>query len=402
MPYELGINQILNPSSQPVPFHWQQVDQRLSGILQSKVSAEIRELITDDVGHIRFQNMHNGNSMTVPSQRLRMHRLRTEEWAARLYEGYCEIWQTQRMPISAEFLRGIVKNAISVLCSARVGAVTDELVSEQHRTGSDANWLKPALEAFKRALQMLEHNWNQTAEFDAKTVQYMLLEAPENTATKIAAREIITARARVRTLEAMIASIEARIAMAEQALNGMLMANTPPYRKSSVKQSLSRLKTERTGLRSSLDQWQNRMQAALLNAENAQAVDAAGAPARSTSPNTREAKEKVMSGRARRGSRRTKAKRTARKRQRAKAIRVPPYRSEWKRGTKALLIEDSKMPVLEICRRLDDDAIKLPKKWTVGENRSFEDAYRDATLRQRIHTAISKMRAELRKAGVIG
>jgi cytochrome c5 len=56
--------------------------------MQSKVSAEIRELITDDIGHIRFQNMHNGNSMTVPSQRLQMYRLRTDEWAARLYEGY--------------------------------------------------------------------------------------------------------------------------------------------------------------------------------------------------------------------------------------------------------------------------------------------------------------------------
>jgi len=247
-----------------VPFHWQQVDQQLSGILQSRVSAEIRKLITDDVGHIRFQNMHNENSMTVPSQRLQMQRLRTEEWAARLYEGYCEIWQTQRMPMSAEFLRGIVQNAISVLCSARGGAVTDEFVREQHRTGSDANWLKPALEAFKRDLQMLEHNWNQTAELDARTVQYMLLEAPESIARKIAAREVITARARVRTLEATIASIEARIAMAEQALNGMLTANTPQYRKRNVKQSLARLKEQRKELRSTLDEWQLRMQTARL------------------------------------------------------------------------------------------------------------------------------------------
>jgi hypothetical protein len=381
-----------------VPFHWQQVDQRLSGILQSKVSSEIRELVTDDVGHIRFQNMHNENSMTVPSQRLKMQRLRTEEWAARLYEGYCEIWQTQRMPISAEFLRGIVQNAISVLCSARVGAVTDEFVREQHRTGSDANWLKPALEAFKRDLQMLEHNWNQTAELDARTVQYMLLEAPESTARKIAAREVITARARVRTLEATIASIEARIAMAEQALNGMLTASTPQYRKRNVKQSLANLREQRKELRSTLDEWQLRMQTTLVNAERAQADAAAGA----TSPNTREAIEKGTQDRARRGSRRTKAKLTARNRQRANAVRIPPYRSEWKRATKALLIVDSKMPGLEICRRLDDDAIKLPRKWTVGENRSFEDAYRDASLRQRIHTAISKMRAELRKAGVIG
>jgi hypothetical protein len=43
----------------------------------------------------------------------------------------------------------------------------------------------------------------------------------------------------------------------------------------------------------------------------------------------------------------------------------------------------------------------MPKKWTVGENRSFETAYKDANLTQRINTAISKIRADLRKVGVI-
>ena len=70
-----------------------QIDQRLASIMQGKVSAVIRELITDDVAHIRLQNMTNQNSMTVPSERLDMQRLRTDERAARLYEGYCEIWR---------------------------------------------------------------------------------------------------------------------------------------------------------------------------------------------------------------------------------------------------------------------------------------------------------------------
>jgi hypothetical protein len=46
--------------------------------VQGKVSANIRELIHDDVGHIRFQNMTNQNSMTVPLERLRMQLLRSE------------------------------------------------------------------------------------------------------------------------------------------------------------------------------------------------------------------------------------------------------------------------------------------------------------------------------------
>jgi hypothetical protein len=184
-------------------------------------------------------------------------------------------------------------------------------------------------------------------------------------------------------------------------LNGVQTANRPSYKKRNIKQSLARLKEQRKELRSTLDQWQFRMQAALVNAENAKADDAAGAPAHSTSPNTSEATEKGTEVRARRGSRRIEAKRTPPKRSRIKPVRVPPYRSEWKRATKALLIENPKISVLQICGKLDDDAVKMPSKWTGGENRSFEAAYRDANLRQRIHTAISKIRADLRKAGVI-
>jgi hypothetical protein len=164
----------LSANSQPVPFSWKQVDERLSSIMQSKVSAEIRELITDDIGHIRFQNMHNGNSMTVPSQRLQMYPLRTDEWAARLYEGYCEIWQTQRRHLSPEFLRAVVAHAIGVLVSARKGAVADEFLGEQQLTGRNAGWLQPAMDEFARAMARLLNKWEQASESDARTVQYML------------------------------------------------------------------------------------------------------------------------------------------------------------------------------------------------------------------------------------
>lgn len=364
------------------------------------MSAEIRELVTDDVGHIRFQNMHNENSMTVPSQRLKMQRLRTEEWAARLYEGYCEIWQTQRMPISAEFLRGIVQNAISVLCSARIGAVTDEFVREQHRTGSDANWLKPALEAFKRDLQMLEHNWSQTAELDARTVQYMLLGAPESIARKIAAREVITCRARGRTLEAMIASIEARIAMAEQALNGMLMANTPPYQKSSIEQSLARLKEQRRELKASLDQWELRLKMALRDAEE---IDANLRLNLTPQPGERVEGKFAMQVQAEgeQDGCGPSVRETPDGRSEQKIEPQLIYKSVLKRGIMAVLLRKPKASDMDICHDLDLDGAPLPGAWKAGEIRFFESAYRDQHLRPRIQAAISKVRADLRRNRVI-
>lgn len=236
--------------------------------MQSRVSAEIRELITDDIGHIRFQNMHNGNSMTVPSQRLRMQLLRSDEWAARLYESYCEIWQTQRRHLSPEFLRAIATHAIGVLVSARKGAVADEFLREQQRTRRNTGWLKPAMDAFARDMVLLLHKWEKESESDARTVQYMLDAAPERSAVNRAAWEVITAKTRIRTLEAGIASIEARSKMAESALNGMLMAETPAYRRANVEQNLSRLKEQRKELRSSLDDWQVRLKVALRRDSN--------------------------------------------------------------------------------------------------------------------------------------
>lgn len=354
------------------------------------MSEEVRKLIDDDVGHIRFQNMHNGNSMAVPSSRLQMYRLRTDEWAARLYEGYCEIWQTQRRHLSPEFLRAIVAHAIQTIVSVRKASVVDEFRREEQRKGSpDAGWLQPAMDAFARDMVLLLHKWEKESEFDARTVQYMLEAAPEGWAVKRAAWDVITAKARIRTLEAGIASIEARSKMAESALNGMLTAETPAYRRANVEQNLAMLREQRKELRSSLDEWQVRLKVALR--------DVAGIEAPSISASnevTPVAKESQV--------RRPRSKKTKGigVRQRSKSRQVAPYRSEWKRATKGLLIDDPKMSVLHICRELDNNATKMPKKWIVGGNRSFETAYKNQILTQRIHTAISKIRSDLRKAGV--
>jgi hypothetical protein len=349
----------LSANSQPVPFNWQQVDEQLASILQNKVSEEVRKLINDDVGRIRFQNMHNGNSMAVPSARLQMYRLRTDEWAARLYEGYCEIWQTQRRHLSPEFLRAIVAHAIQTIVSVRKASVADEFLREQQLTGRNTGWLQPAMDAFARDMVLLLHKWEKESEFDARTVQYMLEAGPGGSAVKRAAWDVITAKARIRTLEAGIASTEARSKMAESALNGMLTAETPAYRRANVEQNLSMLKEQRKELRSGLDEWQVRLRVALR--------DVAGIEAPSISASnevTPVAKSQVRRPR----SKKTKGIGI---RQRSKSPQVAPYRSEWKRATKGLLIDDPKMSVLHICRELDNNATKMPKKWIVGENRSF-------------------------------
>jgi hypothetical protein len=187
-----------------------------------------------------------------------------------------------------------------------------------------------------------------------------------------------------------MASIEARSKMAESALNGMLTAETPAYRRANVEQNLSMLKEQRKELRSSLDDWQVRLKVALRDVAGIEAPSIS-----SLNAVTPDAKESQV-GRPRSN----RAKRIG-GRQRPQSPQIAPYRSEWKRAAKGLLIDDPQISVLRICRELDNNTTKMPKKWVVGENRSFERAYKDPNLTQRINTAISKIRADLRKAGVI-
>ena len=141
-----------------VLFSWHQVDETMANLMLAQVSQEIRVLISEDEQQIYFQNIGNGNSMTIPSQRLEMQRLRSDEWAGRIYELYCETWQCQQKPLSPQFLRAVCQHGIRVLISARVGSVTSELDREQERTHQhNSEWLKSVKTSFGRNMELLFH-----------------------------------------------------------------------------------------------------------------------------------------------------------------------------------------------------------------------------------------------------
>jgi hypothetical protein len=79
------------------------------------------------------------------------------------------------------------------------------------------------------------------------------------------------------------------------------------------------------------------------------------------------------------------------------------YRSELKRGILIQLTRNPRATDNEICSGLDaDGSVELPASWRVNRGgRSFTTAYLDARLRRRIEIAISKIRADLRKQGLL-
>lgn len=261
-------------SSQPVPFSWQQVDQTLANLMLADVSTEFGILLREDTQHIHYQNIGNGNGLTVPSQRLEMHRLRTDELAARHYAVYCEVWRSQQKPLTPEFLRAICPNSLQVLRSARVNGVSSEFSLEQMRTHSpDNQWLKSAMEEFRRSMDRLYGKWEKLAEIDAKGLEHLLAAAANKRDVDTAATEVVHARIQVRIVEARLASIQALIESCEGALSATQLRQPDNYRIKSLEQRLEGLKADKKQFEQRRDDWQRSQDTALRRSAELRRTD---------------------------------------------------------------------------------------------------------------------------------
>jgi hypothetical protein len=79
------------------------------------------------------------------------------------------------------------------------------------------------------------------------------------------------------------------------------------------------------------------------------------------------------------------------------------YRSGMKRLIAYQLLQNPTASDLAICRALDADGdLDLPKGWeSKRQDRLFVEAYRDPERRNKVEVAISKVRGDLRKSGLL-
>ncbi len=79
------------------------------------------------------------------------------------------------------------------------------------------------------------------------------------------------------------------------------------------------------------------------------------------------------------------------------------YRSEVKRAILIQLAQNPRATDLEICRGLDaDGSLEMPQGWRgKSTDRGFFDAYSDSSRRHNVEAAISKVRRDLRKQGLL-
>jgi len=153
-------------------FRWEDVDHRLVSLRLTDLAEEMHKQIEQDEKRIRFENHGNFNMNTVPSLVLKMKQDRADDMARRVYEIYCDVWQTQGHAKSAAFLRAVYVHGIVPVLRARAGGIASEFAGFAARTGFPVEIGKAHLQSLQRNMLRLEGRWRRRIEIEAKELEH--------------------------------------------------------------------------------------------------------------------------------------------------------------------------------------------------------------------------------------
>jgi len=155
------------------PFQWEDIDHSLVKLRLIDLVEEMRAQMKADEERIRFDNRGNMNRNTVPSAVLKMKQDRADEWVGRVYEIYCDVWQTQGYVKSAAFVRGVHARAIVPTLRARTEAIASEFSGIATRTSFPVDLHGAHLQHHRRKMQRLEGRWRKRLEAEAKVCEHI-------------------------------------------------------------------------------------------------------------------------------------------------------------------------------------------------------------------------------------
>ena len=152
-------------------FRWEDIDHRLVVLKLVDLSEEMRNRIKADESRIRFENRFNLNSNTVPSLILQMKEKRADEWAQRVYEIYCAVWQTQGYVKSASFVRRVCAHIVSML-GVRANSIASEFSRFARRTNFPYSLTTAHLNSLDLRMRRLQGRWQRRLEIEAKECEH--------------------------------------------------------------------------------------------------------------------------------------------------------------------------------------------------------------------------------------
>jgi hypothetical protein len=160
------------------PGIWDRLDHQLVSLKLSLIADEFQNAIAADIARIRFEQRQNLNALAVPHLCLKIQEERTDDWAARAYHAYCEVWAIQGERRSGSFLRTVHARGLTDLFAARGAAVIAQLESENKWT---KHFSPEQIKAWQRScaqtMERLSVQWRAKIEIEAKTRDHV--ELPE-------------------------------------------------------------------------------------------------------------------------------------------------------------------------------------------------------------------------------
>jgi hypothetical protein len=154
------------------PFRWEDIDHRLVILKLTDLAEKMRSEIKADEGRIRFENRGNRNRNTVPSLLLKMKQNRADEWAGRVYEIYCDVWQTQGYVKSAAFVRAVYARGVVPVLRARTQAIASEFAGVATRTSFPVGLHNAHLQSLRLNMLRVEGRWRRRLEIEAKECEH--------------------------------------------------------------------------------------------------------------------------------------------------------------------------------------------------------------------------------------
>jgi hypothetical protein len=140
----------------------------LVALKQDNLVEEMQEQVEANENQIRFKNRTNLNGMAAPSLALRMKRESADEYAAKLYRIYREVWGLQGKRESSGFHRAILFNAIIPALHAQSNSIISSFVRLARCTNISESVSKATIEGFRLKMRRLETRWSRHIEIEAQ------------------------------------------------------------------------------------------------------------------------------------------------------------------------------------------------------------------------------------------
>jgi hypothetical protein len=168
-----------NPPAPPATpehtFRWEDLDHQLINLKLGSLSEQMQAAIAEDERLVQTEAAKKGNSAYFLPAFFEKQEKRTREWARKVYETYCEVWQLQGGTRTLAFVKAVYERAVVPLIAARQGGAESQVMLRATRMGSTHNpQLPAALGQWHRQIQNLRVSLWREFEIETSEWKYTL------------------------------------------------------------------------------------------------------------------------------------------------------------------------------------------------------------------------------------